>query len=90
MGNARPNWQSTLVAQAFLKNDISRYWLALDETLAATKYFNMKISIFLFNQNQETLLITATAPYSSVLVKLHPIIGCHSPNSPHQAITKDL
>jgi hypothetical protein len=46
MGNARPNWQSTLVAQAFLKNDISRHWVALDATLAATKHFNMKLSIF--------------------------------------------
>jgi len=46
MDNARPDWQSTLVAQAFLKNDISRYWVALDATLAATKYFNMKLSIF--------------------------------------------
>jgi hypothetical protein len=46
MGNARPNWQSTLVAQAFLKNDISHHWVVLDETLAATKHFNMKISIF--------------------------------------------
>jgi hypothetical protein len=46
MDNARPNWQSTLVAQAFLKNDIWHYWIALDATLAATKHFNMKISTF--------------------------------------------
>jgi hypothetical protein len=46
MDNARPDWQSTLVAQAFLKNDISRYWVTLDATLAATKYYNMKFSTF--------------------------------------------
>jgi len=60
----------------FLKNDISRYWIALDATLAATKYFNMKLSIFFqFKPNQELLLTTATAHYSSVLVKLHPSLG---------------